>query len=83
MIAESSMILSGGAGQTAVNLGSGIGGGALSPAWSMTSIPRDISANYCRSGDDSTAPAIAPMDEKLYGLVDRFVKIMINFTFNS
>ncbi|OAQ36230.1 RabGAP/TBC [Linnemannia elongata AG-77] len=72
MIAESSMILSGGAGQNAVNLGSGIGGGALSPAWSMTSIPRDISANYCRSGDDSTAPAIAPMDEKLYGLVDRY-----------
>ncbi|KAG9070841.1 hypothetical protein KI688_008382 [Linnemannia hyalina] len=66
MIAESSMILSGGAGQAAVNSGSGIGGGALSPAWSMTSIPRDISANYCRSGDDSTAPAIAPMDEKLY-----------------
>ncbi|KAF9150423.1 hypothetical protein BG015_007772 [Linnemannia schmuckeri] len=72
MIAESSMILSGGAGQAAVNSGSGIGGGALSPAWSMTSIPRDISANYCRSGDDSTAPTIAPMDEKLYGLVDRY-----------
>ncbi|KAF9135112.1 hypothetical protein BGW39_004744 [Mortierella sp. 14UC] len=72
MIAESSMILSGGAGQPAVSSGAGIGGGALSPAWSMTSIPRDISANYCRSGQDSTAPAIAPMDEKLYGLVDRY-----------
>ncbi|KAG0316717.1 hypothetical protein BGZ97_006435 [Linnemannia gamsii] len=66
------MILSGGAGHTAVNSGSGIGGGALSPAWSMTSIPRDISANYYRSGHDSPAPEIAPIDEKLYGLVDRY-----------
>ncbi|KAG0369816.1 hypothetical protein BGX24_002275 [Mortierella sp. AD032] len=76
MIAESSMILSGGAGQVAISSGAGIGGGgggALSPAWSMTSIPRDISANYCRNGqDDSTGPVIAPMDEKLYGLVDRY-----------
>ncbi|KAF9913128.1 hypothetical protein EC991_003587 [Linnemannia zychae] len=72
MIAESSMILSGGTGQAAVSSGAGIGGGALSPAWSMTSIPRDISANYCRSEQDLTAPAIAPMDEKLYGLVDRY-----------
>ncbi|KAK3844047.1 MAG: hypothetical protein J3R72DRAFT_97947 [Linnemannia gamsii] len=74
MIAESSMILSGGAGQAAISSGAGIGGGgALSPAWSMTSIPRDISANYCRNAqDDSTGPVIAPMDEKLYGLVDRY-----------
>ncbi|KAF9090369.1 hypothetical protein BGX23_006006 [Mortierella sp. AD031] len=73
MIAESSMILSGGgAGQIAVSPGSGIGGGALSPAWSMTSLPRDISATYCGNGEDSTGPVIAPMDETLYGLVDRY-----------
>ncbi|KAF9922521.1 hypothetical protein FBU30_007342 [Linnemannia zychae] len=76
MIAESSMILSGGNVQTAsaaaVSLGAGIGGGALSPAWSMTSLPRDISASYCRTGPDSTVPAVTPVDEKLYGLVDRY-----------
>lgn len=41
--------------------------GTLSPAWSMNSIPRDISATY-----KLLFPTLEPgLDEKLFGLVDR------------
>ncbi|KAG0049078.1 hypothetical protein BGZ83_006055 [Gryganskiella cystojenkinii] len=52
----------------------GLKGGTLSPAWSMTSIPRDISATYYDndSSDTRTENLAHPMDEKLYGLVDRY-----------
>ncbi|KAG0070455.1 hypothetical protein BGZ92_004445 [Podila epicladia] len=41
--------------------------GTLSPAWSMNSIPRDISATY-----KLLLPTLEPgLDEKLFGLVDR------------
>ncbi|KAF9300936.1 hypothetical protein BGZ74_007329 [Mortierella antarctica] len=42
--------------------------GTLSPAWSMNSIPRDISATY-----KLLFPTLEPgLDEKLFGLVDRY-----------
>ncbi|KAG0096365.1 hypothetical protein BGZ93_004657 [Podila epicladia] len=42
--------------------------GTLSPAWSMNSIPRDISATY-----KLLLPTLEPgLDEKLFGLVDRY-----------
>ncbi|KAF9404478.1 hypothetical protein BGZ94_004149, partial [Podila epigama] len=42
--------------------------GTLSPAWSLNSIPRDISATY-----RIQLPPLEPgLDEKLFGLVDRY-----------
>ncbi|KAI9237583.1 MAG: rab-GTPase-TBC domain-containing protein [Podila humilis] len=42
--------------------------GTLSPAWSLNSIPRDISATY-----KLLFPTLEPgLDEKLFGLVDRY-----------
>jgi hypothetical protein len=77
-IAESSMILSvaGNGSETGIGSGSnkvsGLKGGTLSPAWSMTSIPRDISATYDTDANDgNTVSSVPPVDEKLYGLVDR------------
>ncbi|KAI8597150.1 hypothetical protein EDD21DRAFT_407823, partial [Dissophora ornata] len=70
-IAESSMILSAGAGPSASS--AAVKRGSLSPAWSMTSIPRDISATYSKGYQDQIeSPTTAPIDEKLYGLVDRY-----------
>ncbi|KAI7815950.1 rab-GTPase-TBC domain-containing protein [Gamsiella multidivaricata] len=68
-IAESSMILSVGTRPAAT----AAEGGTLSPAWSMSSIPRDISAAYNSSyRDQAESPVASPMDEKLYSLVDRY-----------
>ncbi|KAG0015580.1 hypothetical protein BGZ80_009774 [Entomortierella chlamydospora] len=64
-IAESSMILSAGTLPAATSIAAG---GSLSPAWSMTSIPRDISAAYNQNLEQREPSA----DEKLYGLVDRY-----------
>ncbi|KAI1315428.1 hypothetical protein EDD11_000816 [Mortierella claussenii] len=79
-IAESSMILSAGTGPmplsaaTITKAGGGGKQGSLSPAWSMTSIPRDISSTYSQSYQDPTdsSTTAALIDEKLYGLVDRY-----------
>lgn len=77
-IAESSMILSvaGNGSEAGIGSGSnkvsGLKGGTLSPAWSMTSIPRDISATYDTDANDgNTVSSVSPVDEKLFGLVDR------------
>ncbi|KAG0366595.1 hypothetical protein BGZ54_005129 [Gamsiella multidivaricata] len=73
-IAESSMILSVGTRPAAT----AAEGGTLSPAWSMSSIPRDISAAYNSSyRDQAESPVASPMDEKLYSLVDRHQAKMI------
>ncbi|ORZ26993.1 rab-GTPase-TBC domain-domain-containing protein [Lobosporangium transversale] len=75
-IAESSMILGGGAGTSTMSGNGGGGDGSLSPAWSMTSIPRDISAfygqHYMEQGGVTEITPTAPVDETLYGLVDRY-----------
>ncbi|KAF9204040.1 hypothetical protein BGZ49_005752 [Haplosporangium sp. Z 27] len=68
-IAESSMILSAGTLPAARSI---TAGGSLSPAWSMTSIPRDISASYNQSHQERELPLSDPADEKLYSLVDRY-----------
>ncbi|KAG0315139.1 hypothetical protein BGZ99_007667 [Dissophora globulifera] len=71
-IAESSMILSTGAGPSSSAFAANKGG-SLSPAWSMASIPRDISATYSKNYQDSSeSPTAGTMDERLYGLVDRY-----------
>ncbi|KAF9171740.1 hypothetical protein BGX20_007023 [Mortierella sp. AD010] len=64
-IAESSMILSAGTLPAATSIAAG---GSLSPAWSMTSIPRDISAAYNQNLEQREPST----DEKLYSLVDRY-----------
>ncbi|KAF9351900.1 hypothetical protein BGX26_010168 [Mortierella sp. AD094] len=68
-IAESSMILSAGTLPAAISIAAG---GSLSPAWSMTSIPRDISAAYNQNLEQREPSAASIADEKLYGLVDRY-----------
>ncbi|KAF9433993.1 hypothetical protein BGZ76_008720 [Entomortierella beljakovae] len=65
-IAESSMILTAG---TIPSTSTAAIGGSLSPAWSMASIPRDISSAYSNACQDQK---ITIGDEKLYGLVDRY-----------
>ncbi|KAF9105879.1 hypothetical protein BGX27_009402 [Mortierella sp. AM989] len=69
-IAESSMRLSAGTLPAAISVAAG---GSLSPAWSMTSIPRDISASYNQNHlEQNELFAAGLVDEELYGLVDRY-----------
>ncbi|KAG9322745.1 hypothetical protein KVV02_005433 [Mortierella alpina] len=46
--------------------------GSLSPACSMSSFPRDISATYSRDRQVQPEPTTIPLDERLYSLVDRY-----------
>ncbi|KAG0004167.1 hypothetical protein BGZ65_000825 [Modicella reniformis] len=69
MIAESSTVLNSVMGQPPSTI---IHRGSLSSAWSTTSLPRDISALYSRDPANSAAATAVLMEERLYGLVDRY-----------